>query len=68
MLESLSAKRLARHGMRRGAYDGANGRRFVLFHPSDDPQNVLRSEFDTKRERDTFALALVDAPLAAVAD
>lgn len=59
MLEPLSAHRLARYGMRRSVYDGAARRRFVLFHPSDNPQNELRSEFDTKKERDDFTLRLI---------
>jgi hypothetical protein len=54
-MEPLSARNLAKYGIRRGAYNGACRRRFVLFHPADDPQNEKRSEFDTKRERDEFA-------------
>jgi hypothetical protein len=67
MTEPLSSRNLARHGMRRGAYDGDRRRRFVLFHPAADPQNVSRSEFDTKRERDEFALKLLDERAEAAA-
>lgn len=53
--DQLSARHLAKHGLRRGAYNGARKRRFVLF---EDAGGCIeqRSEFDTKRERDEFAL------------
>lgn len=54
----LASRNLAKHGMRRGAYDGANRRRFVLFVSAGDG-NEWRSEFDTKRERDDYALKLL---------
>ena len=50
----LSARNLRRHGMRRGAYDGATKRRFVLF--VDEGATEWRHEFDTKAERDAYAL------------
>lgn len=53
----LTARNLSRYGMRRGAYDGANRRRFVLF--TNDGASVWRREFDTKRERDAAALAAI---------
>lgn len=59
-MEPLSARRLSRYGMRRGAYDGANRRRFVLFYPSEDSQNLSRREFDSKKERDEFAIAMLE--------
>lgn len=55
MTEPLSARNLARYGLRRGAYDGANRRRFVLFE-ADGKGNEIRREFDTKGERDTVAM------------
>lgn len=54
-MDELSARNLARYGLRRGAYDGANSRRFVLFESLGDG-NELRREYLTKRERDAFAL------------
>lgn len=53
--EPLSARNLKKHGMRRGAYDGANRRRFVLFVDNRDGTES-RHEFDSKSERDQFAL------------
>ena len=53
-MDELSARNLAKHGMRRGAYDGATKRRFVLFASNGDGTET-RSEFDTKRERDDYA-------------
>jgi hypothetical protein len=53
--DPLSARNLARYGLRRGAYDGANRRRFVLFESLGDG-NESRSEFDTKRARDARAM------------
>lgn len=61
-MELLSKRNLAKHGMERGAYDGAQKRRFVLFSRHDaTPGNVTRREFDTKRERDQYALAVLSA-------
>lgn len=62
-MTDLSARRLAKLGLRRGAYDGANRRRFCLF---EDLRNglELRSEFDTKRERDAACLAAVERLMA----
>jgi len=54
-MDELSARNLARYGLRRGAYDGANSRRFVLFESLANG-NDLRREYSTKRERDAFAL------------
>lgn len=54
----MNARQLAKYGMRRGAYDGANRRRFVLFQ--DNGENEIRREFDTKRERDEFAQMIMD--------
>lgn len=54
----LSARNLARYGLRRGAYDGANKRRFVLFQAIGMGVE-LRHEYDTKRERDDAALRLM---------
>lgn len=53
-MDELSSRNLAKYGLRRGAYDGGNGRRFVLFAklPSG---NERRHEFDTKKERDAYA-------------
>ena len=60
MSDELSARNLARHGLRRGAYDGANKRRFVLFE-SIGNGNERRQEFDRKCERDAAALARLRA-------
>lgn len=54
MKDELSSRNLAKHGLRRGAYDGANKRRFVLFVKLPNG-NERRSEFDTKKERDNAA-------------
>lgn len=56
----LSATILKRHGLERGAYDGARRRRFVLFQDTGNG-TVSRREFDTKRERDDAALKIIDA-------
>jgi hypothetical protein len=64
MTEELSARNLAKYGLRRGAYDGANKRRFVLF-TSVVMGVETRSEFDTKRERDVAALTAVRRALKA---
>ena len=56
-MEPLSARNLARFGMRRGAYNGANGRRFVLYYKDDKREWAV--EYDTKRERDNKALELL---------
>lgn len=53
-MDELSSRNLAKYDMRRGAYDGANKRRFVLFVPGHDG-NEWRYEFDTKKERDDIA-------------
>lgn len=57
--DRLSARHLVKYGLRRGAYDGARKRRFVLF---EDTGGCIeqRSEFDTKHERDEFALRRLD--------
>jgi hypothetical protein len=47
----LSARNLAKHGLRRGAYDGGTRRRFVTFATAGNG-NEWRTEFNTKRERD----------------
>jgi hypothetical protein len=70
MFEPLSSRNLARHGMRRGAYDGGIGRRFCLFEKAEHhgERVEIRREFSTKRERDTAALrrlAELGAPLNA---
>lgn len=54
MKDVLEARNLRKYGMRRGAYDGANKRRFVLFIKLPNG-NERRSEFDTKKERDEYA-------------
>lgn len=72
--DDLSARNLRKYGMRRGAYDGANRRRFVLFYPSRkhaagvDDGNVWRAEFDTKAERDQVARVKLHVALAAFDD
>lgn len=53
-MEELSARNLAKYGLRRSAYDGANSRRFVLFESCGNG-NERRREFITKQERDDFA-------------
>lgn len=53
-MDPLSARNLAKYGLRRGAYHGARGRRFVLFVR--EGRSEWRHEFETKRERDNFAL------------
>jgi hypothetical protein len=59
--EDLSARRLAKHGMRRGAYDGATKRRFCLFVAGRANGEAVewRYEFDTKSERDEYARKLL---------
>jgi hypothetical protein len=57
-MDDLSARNLRKYGLRRGAYDGANRRRFVLF-ASVGMGVETRSEYDTKRERDEAARAAV---------
>lgn len=55
--DPLVARYLKRFNMRRGAYDGGNGRRFVLFTKGDRNEiHEWRREFDTKRQRDQFAI------------
>ena len=51
MTGDLSARNLAKWGLRRGAYDGANSRRFVLFE-STGKGTEWRREYTSKRERD----------------
>lgn len=58
MNDPLSARNLRKYGLRRGAYDGANRRRFVLFEDLRNG-NERRHEFDSKRERDEKALRLI---------
>lgn len=53
-MDTLSARNLARYGLRRGVYDGANRRRFVLFESAGMGVEV-RHEYDSKRERDQAA-------------
>lgn len=63
--EPLAARYLKRFGMRRGAYNGANKRRFILFTTKDaPPKTERRHEFDTKRARDQFAIGMLTAILA----
>lgn len=58
MTMELSARNLKRYGLRRGAYDGATRRRFVLF----ESRGVeTRREFDTKAERDEMARTRLEA-------
>lgn len=63
-MTDLSARNLAKYGLRRGAYDGATERRFVLFESGTDPATgkavEWRMEFNTKRERDEAARAKLD--------
>lgn len=55
--EVLSARNLARYGLRRGAYDGANRRRFCLFCASLFGTGIEeRREYDSKAERDAAAV------------
>lgn len=51
----LSARTLEKHGLRRGAYDGANKRRFCLFERIGDGYEVRR-EYDSKKARDEAAI------------
>jgi hypothetical protein len=64
-MDELSVRNLRKHGMERGAYNGANKRRFVLFvdeQGGGDPSRLRRRhEFDTKRERDAYARTLLRA-------
>ena len=57
----LNAKMLAKHGMRRSAYDGANKRRFVLFITDYHNGELVewRHEFHTESARDNFAIGLL---------
>lgn len=59
-MEPLSARNLKKYGLRRGAYDGSNSRRFVLFQNLGNG-NESRREFTTKRERDEAALLALKA-------
>jgi len=62
MQDQLSARNLAKYGLRRGAYDGANRRRFVLFCASRFGTGIEeRREYDTKRERDAAAIAELES-------
>jgi hypothetical protein len=56
MREPLASRNLAKYGMRRGAYDGANRRRFVLFVADSEHRTEWCHEFNTKRERDNYAM------------
>lgn len=60
-MDRLSARHLARSGLRKGAYNGGNGRRFCLFETAirEDAAVELRREFSTKRERDAKAFELL---------
>lgn len=52
----MTNRELAKYGMRQGAYDGANARRFVLFTTHDAaPGCETRTEFNKRRDRDNFA-------------
>lgn len=62
-MERLSARNLRKYGLRRGAYDGARSRRFVLFEACG--ANEVRREFDTKAARDEMALRRLEAIEAA---
>ena len=64
-IDPLSSRNLARHGMRRSAYDGANRRRFVLSETRGDG-NELRSEFDTKGERDCRSSRQIGAQVISI--
>jgi hypothetical protein len=61
----LSARNLERFGLRRGAYNGSNSRRFVLFEAARSTATgeavEIRREFTSKRERDAKALELLAA-------
>ena len=50
-MDELSARNLAKWGLRRGAYDGSNSRRFVYFESLGNG-NERRHEYTSKRERD----------------
>lgn len=54
--EPLSARNLAHYGLRRGAYDGGNGRRFVCFEKGTSNGEAVewRAEFGTKTDRDNY--------------
>lgn len=58
MKDELSSRNLAKYGMRRGAYNGANKRRFVLFVNLNNG-NERRHEFDSKGQRDDYARVLL---------
>lgn len=53
-MDELEARKIKRYGLRRGAYDGANKRRFVLFVSAGEGLE-MRHEFDTKAARDDYA-------------
>lgn len=55
----LSARNLRKWGLRRGAYNGANSRRFVLFESLANG-NELRREYTSKRERDEACAARLE--------
>lgn len=61
--EPLAARNLARYGLRRGAYDGSNRRRFVLYEDGENNGESVTwtREYDTKGERDAAALARLEA-------
>lgn len=61
MDEPLSSRNLARYGLRRGAYNGGNGRRFVLFQEAvrHGERVEVRWEYDSKAERDARAMQLI---------
>jgi hypothetical protein len=50
----LNPEALKHHGLRRGAYDGARKRLFVLFQSNGDGTEMAR-EFDRAGERDEAA-------------
>lgn len=60
--DPLAARNLARYGLRRGAYDGSNRRRFTLYEDGENNGEAVTwtREYDTKRERDAAALARLD--------
>jgi len=56
----LNARYIRRYGLRRGSYNGANKRRFVLFADTGNGTE-MRYEFNTRRERDIKALGMLRA-------
>lgn len=66
-MDELEARKIKRYGMRRGAYDGANKRRFVLFVSSGHGLE-RRYEFDTKSARDDYARKVLADRKAEAAD